>query len=121
MRRNLNHVHLAGLSPEETRSLTATLFAAAIEAESDPGGGTIRIRRSRNRVFHPAQIETVIQEWLAANNARSAPHSEALRYGAMSRPAPPRWPAPAPPSARSLAFIDEKRQLRGFDRDRYVC
>jgi hypothetical protein len=75
MRRNLNHVHLAGLSPEETRSLTATLFAAAIEAESDPGGGTIRIRRSRNRVFHPAQIETVIQEWLAANNARSAPHS----------------------------------------------
>jgi len=101
MGRNVNHVHLTGLSADETRSLAATLAAAAIEVEANPGRGTLRVPRSRNRMFHLTQIETVIREWLDAGN-----HGASL---AVNRPKAER---PTPPATDDLPLVNVSWPLR---------
>jgi hypothetical protein len=69
MSRDLHQVRLTGLSADEARSLAATLAAAAIKVESDPGQGMVRVPRSRNRMF---RVDSTNAEECVGSDARQA-------------------------------------------------
>ena len=60
-----------GLSTADARSLAATLATAAIVGQIDPADGTLVVLHSRNKVFAIAQLELVIDEWIAADRRRN--------------------------------------------------
>ena len=61
-----------GLSPDQVRSLAATLSTAALEYEADPVQGRLYVPRRRNRVFRAGYAEKVIGEWLSGDNRHHA-------------------------------------------------
>jgi hypothetical protein len=72
MRRHAGDLHVSGLSADQTRSLAATLSAAAVAVQADAVRGTVLVSRARNRVFDTSQIENVIREWIEAHDGRKA-------------------------------------------------
>jgi len=63
-------VRVHGLTPDQARSLTAALSAAAMVVEMDPARRALCVPRSRNRAFRLEDVATVIREWLAEDGQR---------------------------------------------------
>ena len=69
--RNGLELRVGGLSTADAQSLAATLATAAIVGQIDPADGTLVVLHSRDKVFAVAQLELVIDEWIAADRRRS--------------------------------------------------